>query len=188
MANAQDIPFLFAKLENWLLKPLKKEIRKTKKENHFRFFVLLSVVIDNLANIRYLGEIPGINKGGERFKKFVEIYMPRYNKNDLYYNFRCKLVHAFQIEGFDLQQKPHTRRLHLKKFPNGVVCLNSSEFLKDVLKAHKKLKSEMVGRHADKAILESFKNSSYKPWLHFDDVETFNQAPKNKVVLEPIAE
>ena len=139
--------------------------------NQFNGFILLSVVIDNLASMRYRGEYPDIEPGNIKFryKKFIENYFPLKYKNysgRLYRGFRCELVHAFQISGFDIQQGEVARQYHLKRLKSGALCLHAQELLKDVLEAYGKLRSELIGEKAKPEVIEAFKRGNYRGWAH----------------------
>lgn len=161
---------VISKFEKWVLVPLKKDIEDPER-NHFNAFILLSVVIDNLASIRYQSEFPDKVKGniGKRYQKFITSYLPAKYKDFapvLYKDFRCKLVHAFQIQGFDVQQEETARGHHLKKLKTGDLCLHTHELLKDVLEAFQQFKSELLGPNQKSEVVAAFKNADYHGWSH----------------------
>jgi len=82
--NKKDIPDLLDCFERWVLNPLKEDIQN-KNRSHFNIFIVLAVAIDNLANIRYAGEIQKTicspNVVGKRYKTFIKQYMPKYKKH-----------------------------------------------------------------------------------------------------------
>ncbi|MFH1368050.1 MAG: hypothetical protein ABII64_02860 [Elusimicrobiota bacterium] len=144
---------LLNKLDSWILKPLGRDIKYYKSRNQFISFIILSIVIDNLASIRYKEEIPDKIRGavGMRYKKFIENYMPReykIHKDHLYVDFRCKIIHVFQLKYFDLQQSKLSEKYHLEIMPSGDICLNSKCFYKDVYKAYGKLRRDLTGKTA----------------------------------------
>lgn len=161
---------VLAKFEKWVLQPLKADIADPKR-SHFNGFILLSVVIDNLACMRYKSEIPASEKGyvGKRYRKFIGNYFPNAYKahaSKLYSGFRCQLVHSFQIDGFDVQQEEVARKHHLKTLKSGDLCLHSQELLKDTLEAFDKFKAELIGAGAKPAVVEAFRKSNYHGWVH----------------------
>jgi hypothetical protein len=158
--------------EKWVLTPLKEDIEDPRR-NHFNSFLLLSIVIDNLATMRYRSEYPDLEPGNikRRYGKFIENYFPRkYRRlsDKLYRGFRCELVHAFQISGFDLQQGEKARRYHLKKLNSGALCLHSHELLKDVFKAYKKLRAELIGENIKPDVVAAFEDGTYRGWSHVE--------------------
>jgi hypothetical protein len=170
MRQETVIENLIARFECWILKPLQEDVADQSR-SHFILFILFSVAIDNLASIRYLGEIPDTVEGavGKRYREFIRNYMPaKYKRfaDVLYKGFRCKLVHEFQLEGFDIRQDLKSREQHLSEVLNKNICLNSEEFLKDLIFAFNKLKMDMLGTTAKKHILEAFEKTSYKHWVH----------------------
>ena len=156
--------------EKWVLMPLKADIENPDR-NHFNGFILLSVVIDNMASMRYRGEYPDMEPGNikHRYKKFIENYFPiqyKHLSNKLYRGFRCELVHAFQLSGFDIQQGEIARKYHLKRVKSGALCLHSEELLRDVLEAYARLKSELIGEKAKPEVIEAFNLGNYRGWAH----------------------
>jgi len=170
--SASTLQNLFSKLELWIIKPLRKDVRKHTKRNHFIPFVVFSILIDNLASIRYSGEFPDTPEKsfvGKRYRKFIKEYMPsKYKKHcqDLYAGFRCKLVHGFQLNSFDIGQAPATRKHHLTKVNGGNTYLHSGEFMKDLNSAFKKVKKNMVGPKANPEIVKAFEKTDYLAWTH----------------------
>jgi hypothetical protein len=161
---------VLGKFEKWVLMPLKEDI-ENQGRNHFNGFILLSVVIDNLASMRYRSQYPDSVRGniGLRYRKFIENYFPaKYKKHsgNLYRGYRCKLVHAFQIGGFDVQQGEGARKYHLRKLKSGALCLHSHELMKDVLQAYEKFKSEVLGASQKPEVVAAFKRGNYHGWAH----------------------
>ena len=160
--------------EKWVLVPLRRVLIGNPKETHFIAFVILCVAIDNLASIRYLGDYPPKRQryhGKKRYKDFIENYMPKPYQafsNTLYEDFRCNLVHQFQLTVFDVQQSPSSEKMHLQRIRNGKICLNSRLLYEDIRSAYKKLRKELIGKHPDKQALTSFSNAGYQKWSHKD--------------------
>jgi hypothetical protein len=162
---------ILAHYDRWVLKHLRADVRRHKSRNHFILFVMFSVALDNLASIRFLGEMPDKPRlqGGARYRRFITEYMPpKYSAHAdlLYKGFRCKLVHQFQLDGFDLRQDRESRNLHLEPVEHGNVCLHSDIFLKDILSAFKRVKRDLVGRKAKPQIVAAFEKTDYKYWIH----------------------
>lgn len=167
MTHAQDV---LGKFEKWVLMPLKEDIENPER-NHFNSFILLSVVIDNLAYMRYRSEYPDSVRGNmrRRYQAFIENYFPidyRGHSENLYRGYRCKLVHAFQIGEFDVQQSEGARRFHLKKLDSGALCLHSHELLKDVLEAFEKYKSQLLAENPEPDVVAAFNGANYHGWTH----------------------
>jgi hypothetical protein len=161
---------VLGKFEKWVLKPLKKDIEDPNR-SHFNGFILMSVIIDNLASMRYRSELPDRVNGniGRRYRKFIENYFPSKYKShsvNLYRGYRCHLVHAFQIKGFDVQQVETARRHHLKRLKSGELCLHSHELLKDIFAAFEKFKSELMGANSKQNVVEAFKKANFHGWAH----------------------
>ena len=173
MTNPEEtLKNLFSKLELWMIKPLRADVRKHTTRNHFIPFVVFSILIDNMASIRYLGEFPdtpGNSNVGKRYRKFIKEYMPaKYKKqrHPLYEGFRCKLVHKFQLDSFDIGQSPASRKHHLEKVNNGNTFLHSQEFLKELIIGFLYLKKYLVGPKSKAVIVNSLAASDYRTWTH----------------------
>jgi len=65
-------------------------------ENPIAAFILASCFIDQMTAFRY---DPPKGKGGEFYKKFIEVYMPHLVPLDLYTNLRCNMVHGYSLSG-----------------------------------------------------------------------------------------
>lgn len=166
MQHKVNIEDFLSKFERWILVPLQEDVKREDR-SHFNIFIVLSAVIDNLACIRYSFEIPDKEKGavGMRYRKFIREYMPsEYTMyaDQLYKGFRCKLVHEFQLDDFDIRQNCPDR--HLQVVEKGKICLDSSKLSQDVMRAFETLKQQMVGPKARKDIVESFRKSNYRDW------------------------
>jgi hypothetical protein len=125
MTNEEIIKKVKFALSNWANEDLYKASRGGAKMGTF---ILASCFIDYLSfYYSDLGEVK------ERYKEFVNRFMPQYNSEDLYISLRCKLVHNYTEGGkyMFVHEKPH---LHLKEY-NGRLIINLENFLSDVSKA-----------------------------------------------------
>jgi hypothetical protein len=166
MQHKVDLKDFLGKYERWILAPIREDLMRQDR-SHFNVFILLSVVLDNLASIRYSYEIPDSEKGavGKRYRKFIKEYMPNVYKKyagKLYSGFRCKLVHEFQLNYFDIRQ--NCPSLHLTEVENKKICLESSCLGEAVLSAFEKLKGQLIGSTPIPQIVEAFSKSSYRGW------------------------
>jgi hypothetical protein len=84
----------------------------------------------------------------------------------LYNNFRCMIVHKFQLSYFDLQQSKESEKLHLQELDNGKVCLNSTRLYGDVCEAYEKLKEELIGKKKNLEAIKSFCKAGHKNFVH----------------------
>jgi hypothetical protein len=151
--------------EGLILKPIKKILET--KESHFYGFVLMSVALDNLSNIRFYGDFPCQKKVGFRYRKFIKEYMPQEYKKEihhLYEDFRCKIVHQFQLKHYDLRQDKDSHKNHLKR-KNNLIILNSTKFYDAIKKAFDKLKTEILQNDSNVALQALIKNR-YNLWFH----------------------
>ena len=160
----------FEKYEKWILDPLAEDVRRQDR-SQFNVFIVISAAIDNLASIRFLGEISHGAKDGvsKRYRKFIrEYFHPKYAAfaKRLYTGFRCKLIHEFQLKGFDIRQDLASRSSHLSTDSMGNVCINSECLYEDLMSSFVKLREDMVGPKAKSEIVGSFSKTGHGYWFH----------------------
>jgi hypothetical protein len=89
-------------------------------------FILSSCLIDTIA---------GFMKGGDTtnadYKCFICKYMSAYNKDDIYTDLRCKLVHSYS-EGGSYWFTDNKRSLHLTKHTDGKTIVNLENFVEEI--------------------------------------------------------
>jgi hypothetical protein len=102
-----------------------QEINNNKLEFTIAEFILCSCFIDQISGFRY-----NTDKGGKRYRQFVQDYLTSYNPTELYEDLRNKLVHNYSVGSYyGLTRKaPH---LHLQKI-DGVTHLNLEDFIADL--------------------------------------------------------
>ncbi len=120
MYNKQNkiIEETLSNFKKWVLKPLDKYIFN-ETNNHFIAFIVMAAAIDNLASMRYLTSISDTEErsyAAKRYTEYIKNYFPQGYKKysyNLWQYFRCKIVHRFQLEYFDLRQDKQTYSKHL---------------------------------------------------------------------------
>lgn len=89
-------------------------------------FILSSCLIDTIA---------GFMKGGDTtnadYKCFICKYMSAYNKDDIYADLRCKLVHSYS-EGGSYWFTDGKPTLHLTKHSDGKTIVNLENFITEI--------------------------------------------------------
>lgn len=108
-------------------------------------FILGACFIDAMA-----GFYAGIDKeksrtgSGERFKNFVERYLTKYNKEKLWEDLRCGLVHSYAEGGTYAFTDANKAGFHLNKTPNGLVILNLEDFCADLREGYRNLRNDIL--------------------------------------------
>lgn len=165
--NAKLAEQFLNQFEVLILKPIKDLLKS--KTSHLYIFALMSVALDNLSNIRYCGVHTVQSGSGYRYRKFINKYMPKEYRREayhLYEDFRCKIVHEFQLKHFDLRQDKKSYSHHLKKqSKKDLVILNSTKFFGAINEAFTKLKTEIVSNKSSDAF-KTLISSKYRLWYH----------------------
>jgi hypothetical protein len=135
MTDEEIIDQIVHSFTNYNLRDI-QEINK----NHFEFtiaeFILCSCIIDQISGFRY-----NARKVGNRYKRFVKEYLPRYNSDDLYDDLRYKLVHNYSLGNhYKLIRK--VNYLHLQEH-EGFIYLNLEDFIADIRQALEKYVFEL---------------------------------------------
>lgn len=102
-------------------------------------FMLCSCLIDAMA-----GFIKGADSNREDYKNFVDNYLPNYNRDSLYHDLRCKLLHNYSEGGsyVFIHEQP---ALHLRPYPfDQRSYINLDNFLADVESALESLSSKLL--------------------------------------------
>lgn len=89
-------------------------------------FMLCSCLIDAIA-----GFMKGSDTNHADYKCFVCKYMTAYNKDDIYTDLRCKLVHSYS-EGGSYWFTDNKRSLHLSKHSDGKTIVNLENFIEEI--------------------------------------------------------
>lgn len=89
-------------------------------------FILSSCFIEYLAGFRY-----GKETSGNDYKNLVKNYLPQYNKDKLYKDLRCKLVHNYS-EGGSYLFTDNNASLHGKPTTDNKIVLNLENFIDDI--------------------------------------------------------
>jgi hypothetical protein len=153
--------------EKSMLAPLRADVA-TPHRPRPAVFILMSVALDHLACIRYLGEIPDRVSGGvgKRYRAFIQNYLPSAYKphaDVLYRGFRCGLIHEFQLKDIALLDDD-AREKHLKRVEGGALGLHAEPLLEAIVSAYERLRSELTGPQADPELIKIFEKSGYKKW------------------------
>jgi len=99
-------------------------------------FILASCFIDYLAGFYYGGE-----STPSHYKGFVKKFLPMYNRNSLYHDLRCKIVHNYS-EGGSYHFIDNTPDVHMATAKDGRIVVNLENFIcdiKDVMERYFKL-------------------------------------------------
>lgn len=89
-------------------------------------FTVASCLIDQLGGI-----MNGGKSTGRTYQKFIERYMPKYDKHKLYSDLRCALVHNFSI-GRDFLLDRSVPEFHLQLTQQGKTIINIQSFVTDI--------------------------------------------------------
>ena len=113
-------------------------------------FILVSCFIDCMAGFVKGGKA---NTTKDDYKDFVKNYLPSYNKENMYHDLRCKLVHNYS-EGGSYVFVADLSDLHQKPAKNGKSYINLEDFICDVEHAMKRLLREIktINKMQTKAI------------------------------------
>jgi hypothetical protein len=120
-------------------------------------FILSSCFIEYIAGYRY-----GKLTTGKDYKYFVENYLSQYNKENLYQDLRCKLVHNYS-EGGSYVFVDNQPNLHLTLTRCNKIYINLEDFVNEIenslkryfneLKANEVIYTLAVKRHVCMGIL-----------------------------------
>ena len=102
-----------------------QEINNNKLDFTIAEFILCSCFIDQISGFRYNKE-----KVGERYRDFVQEYLPQYNSIKLYEDLQNKLVHNYSICNFYGLTR-NAVNLHLQNV-NGKIIINLENFIEDL--------------------------------------------------------
>lgn len=111
--------------------------RASRGESKMGAFILSSCFIEYLAGFRY-----GKETNGNDYKEFVKSYLPQYNKDKLYKDLRCKLVHNY-TEGGSYTFVDNKASLHMQTTTDKKTVLNLENFVEDIETALKKYFEEL---------------------------------------------
>lgn len=102
-------------------------------------FMLCSCLIDAMT-----GFIKGADSNREDYKNFVDNYLPSYNRESLYHDLRCKLLHNYS-EGGSYVFTHEQPTMHLRPYLfDQRLYINLDNFLADVECALESLSSKLL--------------------------------------------
>lgn len=108
-------------------------------------FILGACFIDAMA-----GFYAGINReeskknASIRFKNFIEKYLPRYDKERLWEDLRCGLVHSYAEGGTYAFTDANKAGFHLNTTNRGKVILNLEDFCADLRSAYRDFRNDVL--------------------------------------------
>jgi hypothetical protein len=131
---------LVSALDQYLFGGMYKDIEKASIYGQAKMagFILGACFIDVMA-----GFYAGIDReeskknSSQRFKDFVEKYLPKYDKNKLWEDLRCGLVHSYAEGGSYVFTDANKGGFHFEKTKKGRIILNLEDFLADLREAYK---------------------------------------------------
>lgn len=103
-------------------------------------FILCSCLIDAIA-----GFMKGADTYPRDYKRFVCNHLKNYNKDDIYQDLRCKLVHSYS-EGGSYMFTDNKKNLHLKKDSSGKIIINLENFIDEIKKALEDYKNVLLNK------------------------------------------
>lgn len=112
-------------------------------------FILGACFIDAMAGF-YAGiDKKQMNSGSSgRFKKFVAKYLPKYDKEKLYKDLRCGLVHSYVEGGTYAFTDANKDGFHFNKTPKGRIILNLEDFCADLREAYRSFRQDILDNDA----------------------------------------
>jgi len=108
-------------------------------------FILGCCFVDAMAGFYF-----GIDKeeakrnAGERFKEFVKKYLPKYDKEKLWEDLRCGLVHSYAEGGTYVFTDANKAGFHFDRTPKGKIILNLEDFCADLREAYRKFRQDIL--------------------------------------------
>lgn len=143
LTKEQLVRILDASLFGWEYKQIEQaSISGTAK---LAGFILGACFIDAMA-----GFYAGIDKkdsktgSGDRFKNFVGKYMTTYDKERLWEDLRCGLVHSYAEGGTYAFTDANKAGFHFNKTPQGLIILNLEDFCADLREAYRNLRNDIL--------------------------------------------
>jgi hypothetical protein len=116
--------------------------RASRGKSKMGAFILSSCFIEYLTGFRY-----GKETNNADYKNFVKDYLPKYDKEKLYKDLRCKLVHNYSEGGSYTFVDKHYK-LHLNETQDNKIVLNLASFVKDLENAINKYFTELKSSDA----------------------------------------
>ena len=130
-------------LRDWALGDIKRASIDGKAK--MAGFILGACFIDAMA-----GFMAGVDSqtcktdSGKRFKDFVGKYLPQYDKDRLWEDLRCGLVHSYAEGGTYLFTDGEKAGKHFERHYTGKTFLNLEDFLHDLEQAYNKLVEDIL--------------------------------------------
>lgn len=144
MNKAEDIvAILDESLFNWAYKQI--EQASVQGSAKLAGFILGACFIDAMASF-YFGVNHKTKKtsAGKRFKEFVEIYLPKYDKEKLWEDLRCGLVHSYSAGNAYLFTDDNKAGFHFDETPKGAIILNLEDFCADLRQAYRSFRKDII--------------------------------------------
>lgn len=145
MTDDDKIQLILASLQDSALGDIKRASDGGAKMGAF---ILSSCLIDAIA-----GFMKGSDTNHADYKCFVCKYMSAYNKDDIYADLRCKLVHSYS-EGGAYWFTDNKRSLHLSKHTDGKTIVNLDNFIEEIESALKAYATDLQNK-ANQAVWAS---------------------------------
>lgn len=108
-------------------------------------FILGACFIDAMA-----GFYAGVNRkeseknSSQRFKNFVGEYLKQYDKEELWKDLRCDLVHSYAAGESYVFTDGNKGGFHFEKTKKGETILNLEDFLADLREAYKRFRDDIL--------------------------------------------
>ncbi len=108
-------------------------------------FILGACFIDAMAGF-FAGVTRETVKNGssDRFKKFVEKYLKKYDSEKLWADLRCGLVHSYAEGGTYAFTDANQAGFHFNYTASGRIILNLEDFLFDLREAYKNFRNDIL--------------------------------------------
>lgn len=111
-------------------------------------FILGCCFIDTMA-----GFYAGIDKeeskrnSRKRFEDFVEKYLPKYDREKLWEDLRCGLVHSYTVGQTHVFTDAYKAGFHFDTTKRGKIILNLEDFCADLRKAYKNFRNDILTKN-----------------------------------------
>jgi len=90
----------------------------------------------------------GKKNSGRRFCDFVGEYLPEYDKNKLWEDLRCGLVHSYAEGGAYVFTDNNKSGFHFNKTAKGKIILNLEDFCADLREAYTNFRNDILTRNS----------------------------------------
>ncbi len=114
--------------------------RASDSNTNLAVFILGVCFIDSLAGFSYGKKEINDKQDGVRFKKFVEKYLKKFNKDELW-NARSGLLHSYSAKGYNFVNK---KQEYHNKINGENKIINDENFLEDLKLAYENFKKDIL--------------------------------------------